>query len=102
MKHETLEKAREALERVIDPELNFDIVSLGLVYDVREKNGLTEIDMTLTSPACPFGPELIKRVTEEIKKINGVKSVKVNIVWEPAWSEDKIDPMVRALLRGGF
>lgn len=102
MKQETLEKVREALERVIDPELNFDIVSLGLVYAVREKNGVVEVDMTLTSPACPFGPELIKRVTEEVAKIDGVKSVRVNIVWEPAWSEDKIDPLIRALLRGGF
>lgn len=91
-----------ALERVIDPELNFDIVSLGLVYGTREKNGLVEVDMTLTSPACPYGPELIKRVQEEVGKLNGVSKIKVNIVWEPAWGQDKINPLVRVLLRGGF
>jgi metal-sulfur cluster biosynthetic enzyme len=96
------EKIKQALELVIDPELNFDIVTLGLIYDIRLKEGRVEIDMTLTSTGCPYGPEIIKRINEEVAKIDDVKSVKVNIVWEPAWSKDKIDPLVRALLRGGF
>lgn len=89
---------KQALEKVIDPELNFDIVTLGLVYDIRLEKGEVAIDVTLTSPGCPFGPEIIKRVNEEVVKIDGVKAVKVNIVWEPVWTKDKVDPLVRAML----
>ena len=91
------EKIKQALELVIDPELNFDIVTLGLIYDIRLKENNVEIDMTLTSTGCPYGPELMRRTRDEVEKIDGVKAVKVNLVWEPIWSKDKIDPLIRAM-----
>lgn len=92
----TKDQIMEQLKTVIDPELNFDIVALGLVYDVRPKNdGIVEVDVTLTSPGCPLAPTIIQDVANAIRPLEGVKDVLVTIVWEPAWSIEKIDPAIR-------
>jgi metal-sulfur cluster biosynthetic enzyme len=56
------EKINEALKTIIDPELFIDIITLGLVYDIEENNGDIKITMTLTSPMCPYGPELLENI----------------------------------------
>lgn len=92
---------RKALRAVKDPELNLNIVDLGLVYDVAiNETGDVAVKMTLTSPGCPAGPEIVGDVSRTIHDLEGVNSVDVEIVWEPFWTPEKIDPRVRAFLGG--
>lgn len=79
------------LAKVIDPELNVDIVNLGLIYGIDlDKDGICLINMTLTTPACPLTSVLIDRITQEVKKVDEVKNVDVEFVWYPVWSPDRM------------
>jgi len=90
---------RKALRQVKDPELNLSIVDLGLVYDVAvDEEGDVEIKMSLTSPGCPSGPEIVSDAQRVVKLLDGVRNVDVEIVWEPYWTPERIDPRVRAYL----
>ncbi|MGH7530021.1 MAG: metal-sulfur cluster assembly factor [Gemmatimonadales bacterium] len=89
---------REALRQVKDPELDLNIIDLGLVYDVDVAAGDVRIDMTLTSPGCPAGPMITNDVYKVVRDLEGVKDVDVEIVWEPYWTPDRIDPKVRAMM----
>lgn len=89
---------REALRQVIDPELGLNIVELGLVYGIDIDGGDVEVRMTLTSPGCPAGPQIMDEVQRTLKTLDGVKSVNVALVWEPYWTPERIDPRVRAVL----
>lgn len=86
------------LNNVIDPELGVGIVDLGLIYDVEIKNGRAAVTMTLTSMGCPVGPSIIAQVEEIAEEIPDVEEVSVNLVWEPAWTPDRMNPDVRAML----
>ena len=88
----------QALENVVDPELGIDIVSLGLIYNVSVKNNDVDVLMTLTFPGCPYGPAIVNEAENEIKQIAQVKSVKVSLTFEPAWSPERINKDVRAAL----
>lgn len=92
------EVIRTALRGVKDPELNLNIVDLGLVYDVDPGEGDVRITMTLTSPGCPAGPQIIHDIYEHVKPLPGVKDVDVDLVWEPYWSPEKIEPKIRAMM----
>lgn len=94
----TEEAVRKSLRHVKDPELNLSIVDLGLVYDVAVEEGDVHIKMTLTSPGCPSGPEIVDESQRVVKALDGVRSVDVEIVWEPYWTPERIDPRVRAYL----
>lgn len=79
------------LSTVIDPELNVDVVNLGLIYEIDlDEDGICLINMTLTTPACPLTEVLISRVTEAVKKVDEVKNVDVEFVWYPVWSPDRM------------
>lgn len=88
------DKVREALKEVIDPELFVNIVDLGLIYEVtitpNEDSGQDDvsIDMTMTSPACPAGPQLVANSNDAVKKLDGVGEVEVKVVMTPPWSPD--------------
>lgn len=92
---------RKALRTVKDPELNLNIIDLGLVYDIEvgETNDV-HVKMTLTSPGCPAGPEIVGDVSRVVKDLEDVGEVDVEIVWEPYWTPERIDPRVRAFLGG--
>jgi metal-sulfur cluster biosynthetic enzyme len=92
------EAVRQALRGVKDPELDLNIVDLGLVYDVEVEDGDVHIDMTLTSPGCPAGPMITNDAYKAVRAIEGVKDVDIEIVWEPYWTPDRIDPKVRAMM----
>jgi metal-sulfur cluster biosynthetic enzyme len=92
------DQVKLALRRVKDPDLNLNIMDLGLVYTITVNGSDVKVDMTLTSPACPSGPELVGNAEKEIKSIPGVETVTVNIVWEPFWTPEKMEPRVRAYL----
>lgn len=90
---------RKALRSVKDPELNLNIIDLGLVYDVEvDDEGEVDVNMTLTSPGCPAGPEIMQDVDRTIRGMDGVSGVNIEIVWEPYWTPERIDPKVRAFL----
>lgn len=79
------------LATVIDPELNVDVVNLGLVYEIDlDEDGICLINMTLTTPACPLTEVLISGTTEAVKKVDEVKNVDVEFVWYPVWSPDRM------------
>jgi metal-sulfur cluster biosynthetic enzyme len=94
----TPDQVRMALRRVKDPELNLNIVDLGLVYDVRVDGSVVTIDMSLTSPGCPSGPEIMSDAQQQVSAIPGVTAATMNLVWTPFWSPDRIEPRVRAYL----
>ena len=80
----------EALSNVIDPELGLDFVELGLVYGVDIDGGRVEITYTLTTPACPIGPQVAEQMVEFVGDVDGVAEVVPNMVFTPPWSPDKM------------
>lgn len=89
---------RAALRRVKDPELNLNIVDLGLVYAIAVAGPKVSIDMSLTSPGCPSGPEIMTAAEQQIRALDGVEDVAVNLVWDPMWSPERIEPRIRAYM----
>lgn len=95
----TAEAVRKAIRAVKDPELNLNVVDIGLIYDVAvAEEGDVRVTMTLTSPGCPSGPEIMNDVKQVVGDMEGVRAVEVDLVWEPYWTPEKIDPRVRAFL----
>ena len=91
----------EALREVYDPEIPVNIYDLGLIYDVNvDEDGVVEIEMTLTSPACPVAGILPGQVEQKVREVSGVADVSVELVWEPAWSMDRMSE--EAKLELGF
>jgi metal-sulfur cluster biosynthetic enzyme len=95
----TPETVRKALRAVKDPELNLNIIDIGLIYDVTVgESGDVHVAMTLTSPGCPSGPEIVGDVKRTVEDLEGAGNVEVEIVWEPYWTPERMDPRVRAFL----
>ena len=94
----TSDQVKLALRKVKDPELNLNIIDLGLVYEITVAGGDVQVDMTLTSPGCPAGPQITGDVERVVKAMPGVSAVNINIVWDPFWTPDKIEPRVRAYM----
>ena len=92
------DQVKLALRKVKDPELNLNVVDLGLIYGVTVEEGNVEVAMTLTSPGCPSGPQIMGDVEKVLRALPGVGEVNVNLVWSPFWSPDRIEPRVRAYL----
>lgn len=87
------------LENVIDPELGIDIINLGLVYEIIfEDSGATEIKMTLTTMGCPLADLLTDQIHDCLKEVEEVTDVKVSLVWQPAWTVDKMSRYARIAL----
>jgi len=90
---------RDALMDVYDPELYVDIISLGLVYDIDiQDDGDVDIEMTLTFPGCPYGPQLVDDVKTAVGDLDGAGEVEVDITFEPRWTPDQIDDDIRAAI----
>ena len=84
-------KVIEEIKKIYDPEIPVNIYELGLIYKIDvDENNKVNIDMTLTSPNCPVAESLPKDVKENIKKVEGVSDVNLNLVWEPPWDKDKM------------
>jgi metal-sulfur cluster biosynthetic enzyme len=84
------EDVMEALENVIDPELGLDFVSLGLVYDVEIEDRDVHITFTLTTPACPIGPQVTEQMKEYVGEVEGVEKVLPKMVFSPPWSPERM------------
>jgi metal-sulfur cluster biosynthetic enzyme len=89
------DKIREALKQVVDPELFVNIVDLGLIYEVKideqadSKSNVT-VEMTMTSPACPAGPQLLSQSQDAVSRLEGVGEVDIRLVMEPPWTPDRM------------
>jgi metal-sulfur cluster biosynthetic enzyme len=93
------EVARKALRAVKDPELGLNIIDIGLIYDVAVSDvGLAQVRMTLTSPGCPAGTEIMDDVKRTLADLDGVTGVEVELVWDPYWTPERMDPRIRAFL----
>jgi metal-sulfur cluster biosynthetic enzyme len=95
----TEDSVRLALRKVKDPELNLNIIDLGLVYTITvDDDNKVIVDMSLTSPGCPAGPQIMHDVERTIQAMPGVGKVVINLVWEPYWTPERIEPKVRAYM----
>lgn len=88
----------EALCEVIDPELGYNIVDLGLIYSLEVEGGVVSITMTMTTPGCPAQDYILSGVYECSRNIPGVSGVDVDLVWEPRWCPQKMSPFAKAHL----
>jgi metal-sulfur cluster biosynthetic enzyme len=86
----TLEEVEDALTNVIDPELGLDFVELGLIYGVEISGSDVHITFTLTSPACPIGPQVSEQIEEFVGEIEGVEEVTSTMTFQPPWTPDKM------------
>ena len=96
---DALDAAWDALRGVYDPELYLDVVSLGLVYDVRAEDGNLVVEMTMTTPGCPASevlPEMARSAI--VDALDGAVEVEVRVVWDPPWSPAMIDEEAAAAL----
>ncbi|RUL89274.1 metal-sulfur cluster assembly factor [Tautonia sociabilis] len=84
-----------ALKAVKDPEIGINIVDLGLIYAVRNREGEVDVEMTLTTPACPAGPQILREATEVIESLQGVSKANVKLVMSPPWSPDRMSEDAR-------
>lgn len=84
----TEEQVLDALEEVIDPELGLDFPSLGLVYDVEIEDSEVYVTFTLTTPACPIGPQVTEQIKEFVGELDGVEKVHPKMVFDPPWSPE--------------
>lgn len=86
----------DAIRTVYDPEIPVNIWELGLIYDVIvDASGVAAVRMTLTAPGCPAAQSLPVEVAEKVKAVPGVTDAKVDVVWEPAWSKDRMSDVAK-------
>ena len=84
-----------ALRTVKDPELNLNVIDLGLVYSIQTHDDQVEVEMTLTSPACPAGPEILRNAMSALEKVEGVTKADVRLVMSPPWSPERMSDAAR-------
>ncbi len=84
------EEITEALTNVIDPELGLDFVELGLIYAVEVAGADVKVTFTLTTPACPIGPQVSEQIIEFVSELDGVESVVPEMVFTPPWTPEKM------------
>ena len=95
----TPDSVKKALRAVKDPELGLNIIDIGLVYDATvNDDGDVKVTMTLTSPGCPSGAEIMQDARLVLEDLEGVRNVELELVWEPYWTPERMDPRVRAFL----
>lgn len=92
-------RVREALRRVIDPEIGFNIVDIGLVYDIAiEDGGIARVTMTTTTRGCPATEYLRDGAGEAAQRVAGVRSADVRLTYDPPWTHDMMSPVAREYL----
>ncbi len=93
------EKAvRNALKTVKDPELNLDLVVLGLVYDIEVEESDARVTISLTTPMCPAAGQILDEAREAVAGVEGVENSEVELTFEPPWTPDRISPLIRSAL----
>jgi len=89
---------RRALRKVKDPELNLDLVVLGLVYAIEVNDSHVHAKISLTSPFCPAASQIVDEAKAAIEGVEGVESAEIELTFDPPWTPERIDPIIRASL----
>ncbi len=89
---------RKALRRVKDPELNLDVVVLGLVYGIEVEGSHAHVLMSLTTPFCPAAPQIVEDARAAVEGVEGIESAEIELTFDPPWSPERIDPIIRSAL----
>lgn len=84
-----------ALRTVKDPELNVNVLDLGLVYTVQQHDDEVDVEMTLTTPACPAGPEILRNAVSALESVEGITKANVKLVMSPPWTPDRMSDEAR-------
>ena len=92
------EDVMKVLKECYDPEIGISLVDLGLIYDVKVDKDKVRIKMTLTTPGCPMHAMMAEDVKEKVNKIKGVKSVNIDIVFDPPWTPDRMSKEAKKML----
>jgi len=87
-----------ALKKVKDLELGINVVDLGLIYGIKEKGGKVAITMSLTTPFCPYLPQMLEQVKKAARGVEGVREVEVAVVWVPPWTPQRMSAEAKAEL----
>ena len=94
----TKEAVEQALRDVYDPELGINIVDLGLIYGIEVAGDQVKVTMTLTTRGCPLHDSMARGAKAAVERIPGVSQAEVEVVWEPAWTPDRLSPAARRAL----
>src|SRR3954471_22688164 len=94
----TEKDVKRALRRVKDPELNLDLMVLGLVYDIEIQESHVKARISLTSPFCPVAGSILEEAKQAIEQVEGGETAEVWLTFDPPWTPDRIDPLIRASL----
>jgi metal-sulfur cluster biosynthetic enzyme len=89
---------RNALKTVKDPELNLDLVVLGLVYDIEVDEANVKVTMSLTSPMCPVAGQIVEDARTAVLTVEGVEEADVQLTFDPPWTPERISPLIRSSL----
>ena len=88
----------DALKTVKDPELNLNLVVLGLVYDVEVEGSHVDTRISLTSPMCPVAEQIVHMAEQAVLAVEGVETAKVQLTFDPPWTPERISPLIRSSL----
>jgi FeS assembly SUF system protein len=89
----------EALRTIYDPEIPVDVYELGLIYDLKvDTSGVVHLQMTLTTPNCPEGASIPSRIENKLRTITGLRDVKLEIVWDPPWTPNRMSEAAKLQL----
>jgi metal-sulfur cluster biosynthetic enzyme len=94
----TEKDVRNALKGVKDPELNLDLVVLGLIYDIEVADADVHVVMSLTSPMCPVADQLVLDAKAAVEGVEGVDACEVDLTFDPPWTPERIAPLIRSSL----
>lgn len=94
----TEKDVRNALKKVKDPELNIDLVVLGLIYDIEVDGSSVDVIMSLTSPMCPVAGQIVEEAKNAVLGVEGVEEADVQLTFDPPWTPERIAPLIRSSL----
>lgn len=94
----TRKAVRDALKTVKDPELNLDLVVLGLVYDIEVEGDAARATISLTTPMCPAAGQILDEAKAAVASVDGVEDAEVELTLDPPWTPDRISPLIRSAL----
>lgn len=94
----TEKDVRKALKTVKDPELNLDLVVLGLIYDIDVQDAHVHTTISLTSPMCPVAGQIVEDARSAILGVDGVETAEVELTFDPPWTPERIPPLIRSSL----
>lgn len=88
MTQELEDKLIDELKTIYDPEIPVNIYDLGLIYNLKEKDGILDVEMTLTAPGCPVADSIVAEIKQKMELVDGIKEAKIDLVFDPPWTMD--------------